>query len=303
LTFVHGGVAVDVLPRLVEILPAHAGPLHERMFDTQGRRSLTTRIGGVTETVVGVDVSVKRGLDVVVLDAALVVVDAKSALDPAGLAALLRQWQPETVAIDSPPGCGREPGATSRRCERELRDLGVNIFLTPSDADRYARPFYDWIRVGEDVYRTAAAAGYPLQDDPAIVRNRALEVFPHASDVFLRGCLPPPGTTKRVSTKRARRLATLDAEGVDTSGLCRNRVGNPTLDSIDAALAALTAQRAIQGDFHVVGDAGQWIVLPGPGAQRFASMKKLSGSTHGRFSSSGKEHLIGGTGSSDRQQG
>lgn len=222
------------------------------------------------ETVVGMDVSVKRGLDVVVLDQAFVVVDAKSALDPTGLAALLRRWRPEAVAIDSPPGCGREPGATSRRCERELRDLGVNIFLTPSDEERYARPFYDWVRVGEDVYRAAADIGYHLQDDPTVVRGRALEVFPHASDVFLRGCLPPPGTTGRIQTKRAWRLQTLHATGLDTSGLCRNRAGRTTVDSIDAALAAVTAHRAIHGDFHVVGGAGQWIVLPGPAGQLFA---------------------------------
>jgi hypothetical protein len=41
------------------------------------------------------------------------------------------------------------------------------------------------------------------------------------------------------------------------------------VDSIDAALAAVTAHRAVHGDFHVVGDAGQWIVLPGSAGQRF----------------------------------
>jgi hypothetical protein len=224
----------------------------------------------MTETVVGVDVSVRRGLDVVVLDDALAVADAQSALDPAGLAALLRRWEPRTVAIDSPPGPGHEPGATSRRCERELRALGVNIFLTPSDADRYARAFYDWIRVGEDVFRVASEVGYPLQDDPTVVLSRSLEVFPHASDVFLRGCLPPPGTTRRAGTKRAWRLETLRGAGVDTSGLCRDRAGRTTVDSIDAALAAVTAQRAAQGDFHVVGDAGEWIVLPGAAGRRFS---------------------------------
>jgi hypothetical protein len=224
----------------------------------------------MTETVVGVDVSVKRGLDVVVLDDALAVADVRSALDPAGLAALLRRWQPATVAIDSPPGRGRQPGATSRRCERELRDLGVNIFLTPSDADPYAGAFYDWIRVGEAVFRAAATVGYPRQDDPTVARGRSLEVFPHASDVFLRGCLPPPGTTKRVHAKRAWRLETLRAAGVDTSGLCRNRAGRTTVDSIDAALAAVTAQRAIHGEFHVVGDTGEWIVLPGAAGRHFS---------------------------------
>jgi predicted nuclease with RNAse H fold len=217
----------------------------------------------LTETVVGVDVSVRRGLDVVLLDHSRCILDARSALDPAAFKALLAKWRPTAVAIDSPPGCGRQAGASSRRCERDLRAIGVNIFLTPSDPDRYARPFYDWIRVGERVYRAAENAGYPLQSEPTSVRNRSLEVFPHASDVFLRGGLPPAGTTKRVRTKRAWRLATLHDNGVDTNRLSRNHVGQPTLDSIDAALAALTALFAVNGDFTVVGDASEWIVLPG----------------------------------------
>src|SRR5258707_1090762 len=37
-----------------------------------------------------------------------------------------------------------------------LRELGVNIFLTPSDEASYAGPFYDWIRAGERAYLAAA---------------------------------------------------------------------------------------------------------------------------------------------------
>lgn len=224
----------------------------------------------MTEIVVGVDVSVRRGLDVVVLDGGSGVAAAQSRLEPDGLHALLKEWQPAAVAIDSPPGRGCVPGATSRRCQRELRDLGIHIFLTPSDCDRYAGPFYDWIRVGGRAYEAAREAGYSLQDSPTIVRNRSLEVFPHASDVFLRGGLPPPGTTRRARKKRAWRLSTLRAAGIDTDRLCLNRAGEPTLDSIDAALAAVTAQRAVRGDFITVGEAGEWIVVPGSERKRFS---------------------------------
>lgn len=177
---------------------------------------------------------------------------------------------------------GGEPGATSRLCERQLRALGVNIFLTPSDPERFAGPFYDWVRVGSRAFDVAAAVGYPLQNDPGVVRGCALEVFPHASDVFLRGCLPPVHTTRRVGRKRAWRLATLEAAGVNTSDLCVNRVGAPTLDSIDAALAAITALRAVDGEFSVFGSAGEWIVVPettpaalvpGLAASRYRSVK------------------------------
>jgi hypothetical protein len=140
--------------------------------------------------------------------------------------------------------------------------LGVHIFLTPSDPDRYAHHFYDWVRVGAQAFDAAAAAGYARQRDRGVVRACALEVFPHATAVCLRGGLPPPGTTKRVVTKRAWRLKTLETAGVDPSGLCRNRAGTPTLDSIDAALAALTAWHALAGNFSAFGDAGEWIVVP-----------------------------------------
>jgi hypothetical protein len=213
--------------------------------------------------VVGVDVSVRRGLDAVVLDDGLHIIDARAQLDPDGLRTLLERWRPETVAIDSPPGIGQVPGASSRVCEQRLRDLGVNIFLTPSDPVLFAKPFYQWIRIGEKAFQAAAEVGYAAQDDPAVVRGRALEVFPHASDVFLRGYLPAPGTTRRVRSKRAWRLATLRDAGIASENLCVNRVGQPTLDSIDAALAAVTAHHALVGTFSVFGEPGEWIVVPG----------------------------------------
>lgn len=220
-------------------------------------------ISSVSDTVVGVDVSVGRGLDVVVMDRARRVVDARQAFAPRDLRMLLEGTRPECVAIDSPPGRGRlEPGSSSRACERELRAVGVNIFLTPSDPAAYAGSFYDWIRVGERVYTEVARAGYPLQQQRHEVRGRALEVFPHAADVFLRGCLPPAGTTARTTSKRAWRLATLRSAGVHPEGLCTNRRGSPTLDSIDAALAALTGLHALDGSYRAVGNPGELIVVP-----------------------------------------
>ncbi len=216
----------------------------------------------MTDAVVGVDVSVRRDLDVVVLTGGSRIAEARATVRPAELSALLERWRPAAVAIDSPPGPGRVPGARSRACERELRALGVNIFLTPSDAERFAGAFYDWIRVGEETFKAAADAGYSRQVEARVVRGHALEVFPHASDVFLRGCLPPMGTTRRVRSKRSWRLVTLRAVGVGPEGLCVNRVGQPTLDSIDAALAAVTAREALAGNFSSLGDTGEWIVVP-----------------------------------------
>lgn len=225
----------------------------------------------VSEVVVGVDVSVRRGLDVVVMNRARRVTHAHSGVGPGDLRSILQVQRPACVAIDSPPGRGTlEPGSSSRACERELRALGVNIFLTPSDPDAFAGRFYDWVRVGQLAYAAAAQVGYPLQRRAVDIRGRALEVFPHAADVFLRGCLPPLGTTALATSKRAWRLETLRSAGVSADSLCTNRAGRPTLDSIDAALAAVTALYALDGNFLAVGNPGELIVVPGRELRRFA---------------------------------
>lgn len=212
--------------------------------------------------VVGIDVSATRGLDVVLFDESGQVKCARDGVSVGDVQRLLTSWNPEAVAIDSPPGPAGEPKATSRACERSLRGYGVNIFFTPCEGDAYLARFYEWVRVGAQVFGAAERAGYPRQENPKTVRRRALEVFPHASDVFLRGSLPPKGVTRRVGSKRAWRVDTLQRAGVDVGLLCANRLRRPTLDSIDAALAALTVRKALEGEFCVVGDPGEWIVLP-----------------------------------------
>jgi predicted nuclease with RNAse H fold len=211
----------------------------------------------------GIDVSLNRGLDVVVMAADRTIAWARAGVEPEEVEGLLRECEPGVVGIDSPPGPGTEPGKRTRQGERQLRALGVNVFSTPSDHDRYAIPFYDWVRVGARTFEAAARAGYSQQELADEVEHRALEVFPHATDVFLRGCLPPASVRQRMASKRAWRLETLHRAGVDPTGLCVNRNGDPTLDSVDAALAALTGLIALEGDCTSLGFDGEWIVIPG----------------------------------------
>ncbi len=211
----------------------------------------------------GIDVSANRGLDVVVMAADRTIVWARDRVEPEDVEAMLGECEPGVVGIDSPPGPGTEPGRRTRRCEQQLQEMGINIFSTPSDSDQYATAFYDWVRVGARTFEAAARAGYPRQEQADEVEFRALEVFPHATDVAIRGCLPPAGTSKRTTTKRAWRLESLRMAGVDPTGLCVNTRRVETLDSIDAALAALTGLFALEGDFTAYGMAGDWVVLPG----------------------------------------
>jgi predicted nuclease with RNAse H fold len=204
----------------------------------------------------GVDVSERRGLDLVALDERRSVAEPPQArVSPETLEVLLLELRPVAVAIDSPPGWGRTGG--SRQGERELAALGVSCFRTPSDPQLGEAPFYNWMRVGHAAFAAAARAGYRLYRGGPVT-GCALEVFPHSTAVALAGVRPPPGTARRARLKAGWRRAVLESAGVDTSAL-------RTLDQMDAALAALTALLAWQGCCFNLGDPDEGLmVLPGP---------------------------------------
>jgi predicted nuclease with RNAse H fold len=197
---------------------------------------------------VGVDVSVRRGLDVVVLDGRRRLVEAPLARQtPEALGALLERLRPEAVAIDSPPAWGLR--GTSRRAERDLIGLGLPCFRTPSDPALRDHPFYGWMFAGHAAFVAAARAGYPCFTGGPDGRGHALEVFPHGAAVALAGHRPPAGTSRNPAAKRRWRAAVLAAAGVDVTPL-------RTLDAVDAALAALVAV--------IVADGGPWFSLGEP---------------------------------------
>lgn len=194
----------------------------------------------------GVDVGTHpKWLDVVVLRDDGSPVATRRKVEPGGLADLIQDWRPDVVAIDSPPSWARSGG--SRRAERDLLRLGIRAFPVPSEPRAGGR-FFEWMRVGFLAFEAAARAGYPrYRSGP--VRGTAIEVFPHASAVALVGDLPPRG-----AHPRRWRAAVLERMGVAVEGLA-------SADQVDAALAALTGIRALQGRFTPVGDPEEGIVL------------------------------------------
>jgi predicted nuclease with RNAse H fold len=198
----------------------------------------------------GIDVGVRKGLDAVLLDDSLTVVEASRHVGLDELGELIDRSGPDVIAIDSPPSWGSS-GAPSRLAERELRRLGIISFATPSDPRSAEHPFYKWMTVGFDVFQIAGEMGYPRYA-AGPVRGTALEVFPHASAIALAGWLPP---SRRY--KREWRARILEEQGVTTEGLLSG-------DQVDAALAALTGLLALGGKFFAVGDPREGvIVLPG----------------------------------------
>jgi predicted nuclease with RNAse H fold len=195
----------------------------------------------------GIDVGVRKGLDLVLLDADRTVVDTARHVLVEDLAKLVPDFDPDVVAIDAPPGWASN--GRSRLTERELRWFGIQCFNTPSDSRMAEHPFYEWMTVG--------FAAFAAIDEPfprfrgGSVKGTSIEVFPHASAVVLAGCLPPKGPSPH-----AWRRSVLRERGVEISGL---RSG----DQVDAALAALTGLYALERRFSAPGDPkeGQ-IVVP-----------------------------------------
>src|SRR5258708_6002762 len=195
----------------------------------------------------GIDVAIARGLDIVVLDDSLRVVFGPATLRLDDLPDLISRTEPDVIAIDSPPAWG--VSGKSRPMERQLQALGISIF--PAPAAEFARDLHRWMETGFDVFKVAGDLGYPLHTGGPSFARTAIEVFPHASAVVLRGSLAPVGVAKPVW-----RRSVLEAAGVACSEM-------RTTDHLDAALAALTGLRFLSGDFSVVGTPGEAVlVLP-----------------------------------------
>jgi predicted RNase H-like nuclease len=200
----------------------------------------------------GIDVGVRKGLD-------LVLIEGRTLLDTARrvrveeLERLVGDLGPDVVAIDAPPAWAST--GRSRLTERELRWFGIQSFNTPSDERMAEHPFYEWMTVGFAAFR-AIEDSFPRYRGGS-VKGTAIEVFPHASAVVLAGCLPPRGTPVH-----AWRRAVLRAQGLEAGAL-------RSADQVDAALAALTGEYALERRFSAPGDPreGQIVVpaaaLPG----------------------------------------
>jgi Protein of unknown function (DUF429) len=112
------------------------------------------------------------------------------------------------------------------------------------------------MRTGHEAFEAARAAGFELFAPEKGIAGSALEVYPHATDVALRGRPPPHGVTGNAGRKKKWRTGTLELAGLTES----DRLG--TLDAVDAALAALTGLCGLEGSFEAVGAPPFFIVVP-----------------------------------------
>jgi predicted nuclease with RNAse H fold len=192
----------------------------------------------------GIDVSVTRGLDAVLLDGDRRVLEVISSLATSDLLETARRMRPDGVFIDSPASWAQR--GRSRLAERVLAKAGITAYATPMDPGDH--PFYRWMSAGFAAY-AAVADDFPVYRGGRVA-GHAAEVFPHASAVLLAGRLSGG------IAKRAFRLSVLQEAGVDAAEL-------RTQDRIDAALAALTGILALTNQGTSIGDpVDGFLVLP-----------------------------------------
>ncbi len=195
----------------------------------------------------GIDVSLVRRLDLVTLSESGRIVHGPLKADISDIPAILRDAKPDVVAIDSPPQWGTK--GKSRLIEKQLRKLGINIYSCPEDPGNHR--FYAWMREGFKVFDAAIAGGFSRYRGGPIEGRQAIEVFPHASGVTLRGSLPAKGILKQDWRRKVLEDADVHVETLKT------------VDQLDAGLAAVTGVRFLQERFSYVGEPGDSVlVLP-----------------------------------------
>lgn len=204
-------------------------------------------------TVAGIDIGGSRkGCHLVILRGREVVCSINSH-DPEHLASQCNDYGAEVIGIDS-PCCWGTP-EHGRRAERALAQERIFCFSTPTRerAETNLSGFYGWMFNGEQVYQ-ALAVTHPLLTEERYLGGRVcFETFPHAITCAMLGT--DVASAKR---KRLQRRALLEDVGIDTRLL-------KSIDALDAALCALTAEYLWLGQTKAYGDAdGGHIFVPAP---------------------------------------
>ncbi|MGS0894485.1 DUF429 domain-containing protein [Burkholderia stagnalis] len=206
---------------------------------------------GRPAVVAGVDVGGDRKLcDLVILHGSTVVC-REARVAPEALPALCAAHDVTAVGVDAPScwwtGAGRRPAEQALARER------ISCFPTPTreQAAASASGFFDWMFVGERVYR-ALAETYPLLTGSTYAGGCvSFETYPYAITCALLGKQIASARQKRVQRRRL-----LEKLGIDVSMLS-------SVDARDATLCALTARFVIDGNAHAYGDAeGGYIRVP-----------------------------------------
>jgi len=206
-------------------------------------------------TVAGIDVGGDRkGCHLVVLRANTIVLVDKGS--PEHVANVAVASGAIAIGIDSP--CKWATSGSGRAAEKELARDHIFCFSTPTKEKALSSVsgFYRWMLNGERVFLALADTHSLLETNRFSQTNTCFETFPHATTCALLG--------KKIASaklKRTQRRQLLEKFGIDThSAKCPLK----SVDALDAALCALTAQYLIDGRTKAYGDTETGIiVVPG----------------------------------------
>ena len=198
---------------------------------------------------VGIDVGgVRKGYHLAVLTPDHIVSN-ESLLHVEAVVNRCRELAPTAIGVDAP--CGWSADGRSREAERALAQRSIRAYATPRRDLANLDGFHAWMRQGEALF-AALQSHFPLWSHAAKapIGSFCFETFPHAVTCALHGRIV------RGKDKAIDRPALLAAAGITLSPTASQ-------DDVDAALCALTAQKAAAGDFETYGNATEgFIVTP-----------------------------------------
>ncbi|WP_341317608.1 DUF429 domain-containing protein [Paraburkholderia sp. IMGN_8] len=201
--------------------------------------------------VAGIDIGGERkGNHLVILRGTQVVCNLSQEV-PEHMLEKCLQFEVAAVGIDAP--CRWRNGQAGRQAEKALAQQRIFSFATPTRERAMASKsnFYGWMFNGERVYN-AFAPHFPVFNSGGEIGDRVcFETFPHAITCAFLG--KEVASAKKKGTQRRE---ILQREGVEAMSL-------RSIDDVDAALCALTANYLLEGRVDTYGDEpGGFIVVP-----------------------------------------
>lgn len=155
------------------------------------------------------------------------------------------------IGVDAP--CRWSLTGRARSAERGLMAAGIWCFSTPTIQAAIAHPrnHFGWMLTGAALFQQLAATHALFNGtSPGPVEQICFETFPQAIACALSGGIVS------AKAKRTVRRDLLRSAGIDTRSLTN-------VDTLDAALCALTAHHLANGDFRSYGEAETgFIVVP-----------------------------------------
>lgn len=179
-----GRAAGQTVPHAhIHVIPRYAGDVPDprggvRWVIPQNARYWGDAAAEKAVEVVGIDVGVAKGLHVVSLRLSDHAVFGRPAVLGNGISVeeavdICLTTRPACIAIDSPPAWAHSGNA--RKCEDELRALGIRLYTTPSDPRKQRSSFYGWMQVGFGLFR-ALHSRYPLYREGAFAETYRAQV-------------------------------------------------------------------------------------------------------------------------------